>query len=91
MTATEKAAQKLKEILIQRFFDTGLGFRVTGNADQSSLATLDIKLDNQRPGDEVIELYGMKFFLDQSSAALLSDYELDYIEEPTRRFLIKRP
>ena len=65
MTTTEKAAQKLKNILIEKFLDVGLGFRVVGKADESGHTTFDIKPDNGCPGDEIIESYGMKVFLDQ--------------------------
>lgn len=89
ITATEKAAQRLKDVLTRRFLDVGVGFRVLGNTGEAGHTTFDIKLDNKHAGDEVIESYGVKFFLDERSAALLGDCQLDYVDGPDAGFIIK--
>jgi iron-sulfur cluster assembly protein len=88
MTASERAAQKLKETLIRKWFDIGFGFRVMKDTNDSGATTCSIKLDNKRADDQVIESHGIKVFLDPISAAQLQDWELDYRDEPGQGFLL---
>jgi Fe-S cluster assembly iron-binding protein IscA len=59
------------------------------NAADFGEATFSIKLDRQHRGDQVIESNGVKVFLDPASAARISDYQLDYQDEPDGGFFLK--
>lgn len=87
--ASSKAAKRLREQLIHKCFETGIGFRMLVNASESGKATFSIKIDRQRRGDEVIDSNGVKVFLDPASAARISDYQLDYQDEPDGGFFLK--
>lgn len=89
ITASDNAIKKLKEGLIQRCSDVGLGYRVVKNSDESGHAVFSMKLDKERPGDEVVASQGISIFLDPASAALVKDCELDYLDEPTDGFYLK--
>jgi Fe-S cluster assembly iron-binding protein IscA len=91
ITASERAVRKLKETIIQKWSDIGLGFRVLKDRDDPSGRNFSIKLDNKRADDEVIELYGIKVFVDSFIADQLKDFELDYFEEPAHGFFFKKP
>ena len=78
MTASDKAIKKLKDELVQRFFNTGLGYRVVADACAQNQATFGVKLDREHPGDEVLVSHDIRIFLDRVSADLLRDCELDY-------------
>lgn len=86
LTASDKAAEKLKEDLIQRCLKVGLGYRVINNMAESGKDTFSMELDKEHPGDEVVVLNGIRIFLDPANAALLRDYELDYLDEPSGGF-----
>ena len=91
LTASERVAQELKETLLRKWFDMGLGFRLIKDTNEPGATTCSIKLDNKRADDEVIESHGIKVFLDPISAAQLKDYELDYLDEPAQGFFLKHP
>ena len=88
VNTTNKAAKRLREHLIDKCFEAGIGFRLVNTAEFGE-ATFSIKLDRQRRGDEVIESNGVKVFLDPVSAARISDYQLDYEDEPDGGFYLK--
>lgn len=87
--ASDEAVKKLKEGLIQRCYDVGLGYRVVKNSDEAGHAVFGIKLDMERPDDEVVTSRGIRIFLGPADAALLKDYELDYLDEPTGGFCLR--
>ncbi len=89
VSASSKAVAKLREQLIHTCFQAGIGFRMVVNTDKSGKATFNIKLDRQRQGDEVMESNGIKVFLDPAGAAQISDYQLDYQDEPDGGFFLK--
>ncbi len=89
MVASDKAAEKLKDELIQKFLNAALGYRVACSTSESNNATFSIKLDKERPGDEVVVSHGIRILLDPVSVALLRDYELDYLDGPTGGFYLK--
>lgn len=89
LTASDKAAEKLKEHLIQRCLNVGLGYRVINNMAESGKDTFSMELDKEHPGDEVVVLNGIRIFLDPANAALLRDYELDYLDEPSGGFRLE--
>ena len=59
------------------------------NASESGKANFIIKLDRQHQGDEVIESNGVKVFWDPASATRISDYQLDYEDEPDGGFFLR--
>lgn len=89
MTTSDKAAEKLKEELLEKFVKNGLGYRVIYDTSALSQVTLSIKLDKESTGDTVMMSHGVKIILDQASADLLRDYELDYQDGPTGGFCLK--
>ena len=78
ISASERAEEKLKEVIFHRLSDVGLGFRVRQDTDKSRGKIFSIKLDHKRDNDQVMELHGVCLFLDPACAAGLKDYELDY-------------
>jgi len=80
---------RLREKLIHKCFEAGIGFRMVVGTVGSGRTTFGIKLDRQRQGDEVIESNGVKVFLDPASEAQISDYQLDYQDEPDDGFFLK--
>ena len=89
VNTTNEAAKRLREQLINKCFEAGIGFRMLVNDAQFSEATFSIKLDRQHRGDEVIESKGVKVFLDPASAARISNYQLDYQDERDGGFFLK--
>jgi Fe-S cluster assembly iron-binding protein IscA len=89
VSTSNKAAKQLREQLTNKCFEAGIGFRMLVNTDESGKATFSIKLDRRHQGDEVIESNGVKVFLDPASAARISDYQLDYHDEPRSGFFLK--
>jgi len=89
ISISNKAAKQLRDQLINKYFEAGIGFRMLVNTDESGKATFSIKFDRQHRGDEVMESNGVKVFLDAASAARISDYQLDYQDEPNGGFFLE--
>ncbi len=87
MTTTENATEKLRDNLLQKCLDAGLGFRLMGNSPIEG--TLSIKVDRKSLGDKVVESGGIKFYLDPVCAVALENYELDYLDGPEAGFFLK--
>jgi Fe-S cluster assembly iron-binding protein IscA len=86
-----RAVDKLKEELVQKCLDAGIGFRILVDADNKGKVTSTMKFDRQRQNDMVIDLGGVKLFSDQTSVAQVRDYHLDYLDNPEGGFfLIKK-
>jgi Fe-S cluster assembly iron-binding protein IscA len=86
-----RAVDKLREELVQKCLDAGIGFRIMVNTDEAGKITSSMKFDRQRQDDMVIDLGGVKLFSDTSSVAHVKDYHLDYLDNPDGGFfLIKR-
>jgi Fe-S cluster assembly iron-binding protein IscA len=91
ITTSEKAAEKLKEALLKKFFDIGLGYRIVENiTNYASSDILTMELDKENPGDEVIDLKGIRILIDPRHAVQLADYELDYIDGPEGGFFLRQ-
>jgi Fe-S cluster assembly iron-binding protein IscA len=90
MKPSEKAIEKLKEDLFNRFSNTGIGFRVLMDTKSTGVARLALKLDQKKPGDETMEYQGICLYLDPASSSHLKDLELDYIDGPTGGFVLKK-
>jgi Fe-S cluster assembly iron-binding protein IscA len=89
MTATQRAAEKLRDNLVQRCLDVGLGFRLVSDGRESSVKAFSIKVDHECPGDKVVKSRGIKIYLDPVSADALENYELDYLDEPGGGFCLR--
>lgn len=89
VSISNKAVATLREQLIHKCSEAGIGFRLLVSTDKSAKAAFNIKLDRQHREDKVIDLGGAKVFLDPSSAAQISDYQLDYQDEPDVGFFLK--
>lgn len=89
VTFSNKAAVELKEQLINKCFETGIGFRMLVKPAELGEGKFIIKLDKQRKGDEVIDLDGVRVFVDPMSITRISDYQLDYEDEPGGGFYLK--
>lgn len=89
ITASERAVEELKDGLIRKFLNEGLGYRIISHTYESGNATFSMELDKERSDDEVVASHGIRILLDPASAALLKDYELDYLDGPTGGFYLK--
>lgn len=86
-----RAVDKLKEELVQKCLDAGIGFRIMVSSDNEGKITSNMKFDRQQEEDMVIDLGGVKLFSDPRSISQVKDYHLDYLDNPEGGFfLIKR-
>jgi Fe-S cluster assembly iron-binding protein IscA len=86
-----RETDKLREELVQKCLDAGIGFRIMVNTDGAGKIVSNMKFDRQRHDDMVIDLGGVKLFSDPNSVAHVRDYHLDYLDNPDGGFfLIKR-
>jgi len=89
MGMTSRAAAMLKEKLLESCYDAGIGFRIFMVKNDRREKTLIIKPDRAKEGDKVLELDGVRIFIDPECAALASERELDYTDEPQGTLFIK--
>jgi Fe-S cluster assembly iron-binding protein IscA len=88
---SSRAVEKLREELVQKCLDAGIGFRIMVNTDETGKITSTMKFDRQRQDDLVIDLGGVKLFAEPINVSNMKDYHLDYLENPDGGFfLIKR-
>ncbi len=85
-----KAVDRLKEELVQKCLDAGIGFRIMVNTDDTGKISSTMKFDRQRLDDLVIDLGGVKLFSDRNSVAQVRDYHLDYLDNPEGGFFLIR-
>ena len=86
VSTSSKAAAKLREHLIYKCLEAGIGFRILVDGDE---ATFSIMVDREHQGDQVTETGGVKVFVDPSSAASIGRYQLDYEDEPAGGFYLR--
>jgi len=89
VTTSNEAAERLREQLINKCFEVGIGFRIFVEDSESGNATFSIKVDRQHQEDKVIESNGVRVFLDPASAAQISDFQLDYQDGPGGGFYLE--
>jgi iron-sulfur cluster assembly protein len=91
---TEKAAEKIRELLVKEGMprETG-GLRVGVQGGGCSGLTYAMRLETQpRDRDHVIEEYGARIFVDPKSSVYLDQTTLDYQESLMRRgFVFQNP
>ncbi len=86
-----RAVNKLREELVQKCLDAGIGFRISVKNDEMGNVTSNMRFDRQKQGDMVIDLGGVKLFSDPDCVAQVKDYHLDYLDNPDGGFfLIKK-
>ena len=87
ITVTEKAAQKIQQLLAKEGVppETG-GLRVGVQGGGCSGLSYAMRLDTQpRDRDKVFEAHGARVFVDPKSFLFLNDTTLDYTEELIRQ------
>jgi Fe-S cluster assembly iron-binding protein IscA len=89
ITTSKRAAKKLKDEMVQKCLNVGLGYRIIGKIPESGRVMLYMELDKEHSGDEVIVSHGIRIFLDPTNAELLKDCELDFIDGPTGGFWLR--
>jgi Fe-S cluster assembly iron-binding protein IscA len=83
-----KAAQALRDKLLETLFKEGIGFRIYATEAQDGSAAFAMRLDSIEEGDELLAIDGINVFLDLASAAKLSARSIDYMDEPQRAFVL---
>lgn len=89
LVASTKAKEKLREQLIHKCFEVGIGYRLLLTTDEGGKSTCSIMLDKQRQGDEVSELDGVRTFVDPTSVSKVGTFQLDYVDAPDGGFFLK--
>ena len=77
---TERAAEKIKELLVAEHKE-GQGLRVKVVGGGCSGLQYKVDFDSQRAGDRVFEKEGAKVLVDMKSLLYVNGTELDYKEE----------
>jgi Fe-S cluster assembly iron-binding protein IscA len=90
ISVNERAARKLKDIIVERCSGAGLGFRVVARSNDTGSLNLSIILDKQGARDKVTEFCGVRLISDPETTALFADCELDYMDEPTLGFFVRK-
>ena len=80
ITITERAANKVKQVIQRRGHGEGirLGVRTTGC---SGMAYVLEYVDCPVPEDQCIESLGCKLFIDPKSSVYLTGMEIDYVKQ----------
>lgn len=89
MGISSKAAAVLKQKLLESCFEAGIGFRMLVEKNECGEKTLVIRPDRAREGDEVLELDGIRIFIDRVCASEAAGRELDCLDSPRRSFLLR--
>jgi iron-sulfur cluster assembly accessory protein len=87
---TEKAAAEVKRLLAEETGKTGLRMEIRGGG--CSGMSYGLSFDNAQEKDHVIELHGVKLFIDPKSAIYLKGTALDFQSGlEGQGFVIKNP
>lgn len=89
VTASSRAIEKLREHLLCKLIDGGIGLRILVNIDKSGNATFSIKVDKRQRGDNVIDSGNMLLFVDPLSAARIHGHQLDYQDGTDKGFFLR--
>jgi len=77
-----KAADKLKEALLERCKENGVGFRFQSLSPDDKINSIVIKLDKIKPDDEVMVENGVSIFTANINLSQFAGWELDYSDDP---------
>lgn len=78
ITLTENAANKVKSLLSEK---TKTGIRAGVQGGGCSGFTYQLKFDNQKENDKVIESHGVFLYVDPKSFLYLMGTEIDFVDE----------
>ena len=78
ITLTESAAKKIKTLLTEKE-ETGIRAAVQGGG--CSGFTYQLKFDNEKENDRVIESNGVNIYIDPKSFLYLMGTEIDFVDE----------
>jgi iron-sulfur cluster assembly protein len=78
ITLTESAAKKIKTLLTEKE-ETGIRAGVQGGG--CSGFTYQLKFDNEKESDRVIESNGVSVYIDPKSFLYLMGTEIDFVDE----------
>jgi iron-sulfur cluster assembly protein len=78
ITLTESAAKKIKTLLTEKE-ETGIRAGVKGGG--CSGFTYQLKFDNEKENDRVIESNGVNIYVDPKSFLYLMGAEIDFVDE----------
>ena len=80
ITLTATAAEKVKKLLTQRGTpDFGLRIGVRGGGCSGNSYFMEF-CEAEGPGDEILDIGGVRLYVDLKSAVLLGGTEIDYVE-----------
>ena len=79
ITLSDKAAEKIKSLLVQNSDKTGLRVKVVGGGCSGLQYKMD--LDIERPADKIFEHLGARLFVDRKSFLYLNGTELDFSDD----------
>ena len=80
ITITQKAAEKLKEILVEDGKPTaGLRVQVVPGGCEGNQYALEVD-DKSQPKDTVVEEFGVKVFIDEESMPLIRGSKIDFVD-----------
>jgi len=85
-----KAVEKLKDTLLERCVNNGLGFRLQSLSPDAEISDFVIRLDRMGLGDEVVINQGVIVFVANNGLGSLAGWELDYSEEPGLGFCFRK-
>jgi iron-sulfur cluster assembly protein len=80
LTLTENAVSVIRNLTDQQEAPDGAGLRIA--TDQSAGALTLSLAPEPEEGDQVVDTFGARLFLDSDAAALLDDKELDAAVDP---------
>ena len=78
ITLTKFAANKIKTLLVDKE-ETGIRAGVQGGG--CSGFTYQLKFDNEKENDKIIESYGVNIYVDPKSFLYLMGTEIDFVDE----------
>lgn len=89
LSISPEVAGRLKEKLLERCFEAGIGFRMLVVGGECGETAFSMQVDKACEGDLVLETDGIKVFVDRVSAARADDHQLDYVDEAWGSFILR--
>ena len=89
VTASSRAIEELREQLLYKLIEEGIGLRILVNIEKSGSDTFSIKVDKHQRGDKIIDSGNMLLFVDPLSAARIQGCQLDYQDGTDNGFFLR--